>query len=115
VVFSGIYGLIVGIGMIGQWSISLLSEKVPELKTEPYRIAFHLVGELLTSLALIVGGIGLLTGAEWGQTIYLVAAGMLLYTVIVSPGYSAERREWPMVVMFAILLILALVSLALVV
>ncbi len=39
---------------------------------------------------------------------------MLLYTVIVSPGYFAQKREWPMVGMFAVLLALALVSLGLV-
>jgi len=40
--------------------------------------------------------------------------GMLLYAVINSPGYFAEKRQWPMVGMFAVLLILALVSLGLV-
>ena len=114
-VFSGIYAIVVGVGMIGQWSVSLFANKVPELKTEPFSIAFHLAGEFLTALALIVSGIGLLTGADWGRTTYLVSVGMLLYTVIASPGYFAQKREWPMVIMFAVLLILALVSLALVV
>jgi len=40
--------------------------------------------------------------------------GMLLYAVINSSGYFAEKRKWPMVGMFAVLLILALVSLGLV-
>lgn len=110
-VFSGIYAIVVGIGMIGQWSVSLLAKKVPELKTEPFRIAFHLAGEFLTALALIVSGIGLLTGTDWGPPTYLVSAGMLLYTVIVSPGYFVQRREWPMAAMFAVLLILTLISL----
>ena len=38
----------------------------------------------------------------------------MLYTVIVSPGYFAQKREWPMVGVFALPLILALVSLRLV-
>ena len=113
--FSGIYAIVVGIGMIGQWSISLFTKQVPELKTEPFRIAFHLAGEFLTALALIASGLGLITGVTWAQTAYRVSVGMLLYTVIVSPGYFAQKRQWPMVVMFAVLLILALVSLALIV
>jgi len=113
-VFSGIYAIVVGIGMIGQWSVSLFAHKVPELKTEPFRIAFHLAGECLTAVALIAGGLGLITDAFWGQPTYLVSMGMLLYTVIVSPGYFAQKREWPMVILFAVLLILALVSLAVV-
>ena len=67
-VFAGIYAIVVGIGMIGQWSVSLLANKVPELKTEPFRIAFHLAGEFLTALALIASGIGLITNATWGRT-----------------------------------------------
>ena len=113
-VFSAIYAIIVGIGMIGQWSVSLFANKVPELKTEPFRIAFHLAGEFLTAVSLVAGGLGLITDTSWGQPAYLVSMGMLLYTVIVSPGYFAQKREWPMVIMFAVLFILALVSLALV-
>jgi len=36
-----------------------------------------------------------------------------VYTVIVSPGYFAQQGQWPLVAMFAVLLILALVSLRL--
>lgn len=45
----------------------------------------------------------------------IVGIGMLFYTVIVSPGYYAEKGEWPFVGMFAVILILALASLALVI
>ena len=114
-VFAAVYGIVVGIGMIGQWSVSLFTKRVPELKTEPFRIAFHLAGEFLTALALIASGIGLLADAAWGRATYLVSAGMLLYTIIVSPGYFAQKREWPMVIMFAVLLVLALLSLVLIV
>ena len=73
----------------------------------------HLLGSPLDWTAIGVS-LGLLTGAPWGQPAYLVSVGMLLYTVIVSPGYFAHKREWPMVGMFAVLLVLALVSLGLV-
>jgi hypothetical protein len=112
--FAALYAILVGVGMIGQWSVSLLSRRVPELVTEPFRIAFHLAAEGLTAIALIVGGSALLAAAPWARQAYLVAMGMLLYTVVVSPGYFAQRREWPMVLMFAVILVLALVSLGLV-
>jgi len=112
--FAALYAILMGIGMIGQWVFSLAKKQVPELETEPIRILFHLAAEFITAIALLVGGVGLLTGSNWGWQAYLVSMGMLLYTVIVSPGYFAQRREWPMVGMFGVLLILALVSLALV-
>jgi hypothetical protein len=113
-IFSAVYAIIVGVGMIGQWLFFLATGQVPELKTEPLRIRFHLAGEFATAIALLVGGIALLTGRTWSHWFYLVAAGMLLYTVIVSPGYFAQRGQWPLVGMFAVLFALALVSIALV-
>jgi len=80
------------------------------VRSEPIRLAFHLAAEGATALALIASGAGLLRGAGWGRTASLVALGMLGYTVIVSPGYFAQQGAWPLVVMFAVLLVLALVS-----
>ena len=101
--------------MIGQWLFSLSTGQVPELKTEPYRIRFHLTAEFATALALLVGSVALLTDQPWGQWFYLLAVGMLLYTVIVSPGYFAEKGQWAFVGMFAVVLLLTLVSIVLVV
>jgi peptidoglycan/LPS O-acetylase OafA/YrhL len=114
-IFSAVYALVVGMGMIGQWLFFLATEQVPELKTEPLRIRFHLVAEFATAIALLVGGIALLTHQSWGQWFYLLAVGMLLYTVIVSPGYFAEKGQWAFVGMFAVVLLLALVSIVLVI
>jgi hypothetical protein len=114
-VFASVFALIVGAGMIGQWLFFLATGQVPELKTEPLRIVFHLAAEFTTAIALLVGGIALLTGQTWGRWFYLLAMGMLLYTVIVSPGYFAEKGQWAFVGMFAVVLLLTLVSIALVV
>lgn len=112
-VFASVYALVVGASMIGQWLFFLATGQVPELKTEPLRIRFHLAGELTTAIALLVGGIALLTDQPWGRWIYLLAMGMLLYAVIVSPGYFAEKGQWAFVGMFAVVLLLALVSIVL--
>lgn len=112
--FAALYAILVGIAMIGQWTFSLIKKQVPELETERIRILFHIAAEFATAIALLVGGLGLLTNSAWGLQAYLVSIGMLLYTVMVSPGYYAQKGEWPMVGMFAVVLILALVSLGLV-
>lgn len=114
-IFAAIYAIVVGAGMIGQWLVFLATGQVPELKTEPLRIRFHLAAEFATALALVVGGLALLTGQSWGRWFYLLAMGMLLYTVSVSPGYFAQKGQWAFVGMFAVVLLLALVSIALVV
>jgi len=114
-IFASIFSLVVGAGMVGQWLFFLATDQVPELKTEPLRIRFHLAAEFATAIALMVGGIALLTDQAWGRWFYLVATGMLLYTVIVSPGYFAEKGQWPFVAMFAAVLVLALIGLLLVI
>ncbi len=109
--FSGIFSIVVGALMLAQWAFFIAAGQVPELRTEPYRIGFHLAAEAATALALIVSGIGLLNRRAWGRTLSLVALGMLIYTAIVSPGYFAQQGVWPLVGMFAVLLGLTLVSL----
>ena len=108
--FAAIFAITVGTGMILQWLASYFQDQIPELKTEPVRIGFHLAGEFATSLALIISGAGLLIGSPWGDTLFLVASGMLLYTAIVSPGYFAQQGQWIWVVIFASLITISIIT-----
>lgn len=108
--YSAWFEIAVGILMVGQWSFFLAAGLVPELGTEPVRLSFHLAAEFLTAACLIAAGIALLRGKTWAQLFALFAAGMLAYTVVVSPGYFAQLGQWPLVGMFALLLVLDLVS-----
>ena len=80
--------------MIAMWSVSYVSKQNPELETGPIRIKFHLAAEFATAIVLLIAGIVLFTNQDWAVSIYLTAVGMLLYTVIVSPGYFAQRGQW---------------------
>lgn len=108
--FAAGYAMVVGAGMLVWWAILLASGQVPEVETEPVRLAFHLVGEFTTGLLLVVGGVMLVRGVRLGRQITLVALGMLVYTVIVSPGYYGQLGQWAMVAMFMVLLGLAKLS-----
>ena len=91
--------------MIGQWIISYTKKQIPELQSEPIRIWFHIGGEIVTALSLIVSGIGLLAACSWSPTLYFVAVGMLIYTTIVSPGYFAQKGQWIWVFIFGTLVL----------
>jgi hypothetical protein len=108
--FSAWYGVIVGAGMIAQWSFSILAGGVPEFQTEPWRIGFHLAAELTTAVALVLGGVATLRSRPWGIPVLLLATGMVIYSEIVSPGYFAQLGQWGVVVVFAVLLGGALAS-----
>lgn len=91
-IFPSIFAIVVGIGMIAMWSVSYLSRQIPELESEPIRLKFHLVAEFATAIILLLAGFGLITNQVWAVSVYLVAMGMLFYTVIVSPGCFAQKR-----------------------
>jgi hypothetical protein len=108
--FVGWLSVAIGALMLGQWTLFLVADQVPELQTEPLAIAFHLAAEVLTAAALIVAGIAVLRERAWAVGLSLAANGMLLYTVINSSGYFAQSGMWPAVAMFAVLLVLAVMS-----
>jgi hypothetical protein len=109
--FVAWYSILVGVFMLAQWGFTLGTGQTPEIQSEPIRLAFHLAAEFVTAVMLILSGIGLLRRTPWARLLSPVALGMLLYTVIVSLGYFAQQGQWAPVVMFAILLLLAVVCL----
>ena len=108
-----IYSIAVGIIMMAQWSFFLAFDQVPEFEDEPIRISFHIFAEFLTAVALIAGGLGLYLDKRWVFSLFLVAMGMLSYTIVVSPGYYAERGELAFILMFAVLWLITAILVAL--
>jgi hypothetical protein len=104
--------LIVGQLMGGQWLFFLASGSVGELQTAPRAIAFHLMAEASTAALLVVAGVRLARRGR-GERLGLLATGALLYTVINSAGYFAERDAWAMVAMFGVLLVVTVTCAAL--
>jgi len=112
-IITAIYSIIMGIAMIGMWLSLIATNQVPEINTEPIRITYHLIGEFLTSILLLIGGFGLVTNHIWGFHVFLISIGMLLYTVIVSAGYYANLGDMIMVGMFTLFQILTIIFIVL--
>ena len=116
-IYASVYSLTVGLLMLVQWTIILIRRQVPA-KDEGIsgrgkrEMLFHWAAESITAIALICSGISMLLGWQGARTLYMLATGMLIYTVINSSGWFAEQREWPMVGVFAVLLIGASIGLA---
>ncbi len=106
---AAIYSLVVGFSMIAMWFMFYLTGSIPELETEPARIMMHLAAEFATAVALLAAGWGLLTGKPWGRRVYLLAAGALFYTLIQSPGYFIHQGETGLALMFAVLIVFAVI------
>jgi hypothetical protein len=110
---AAIYSIFIGVAMIGMWLSLITTNQVPEINTEPIRITFHLIGEFLTAILLLIGGFGLFYNRGWGFHVFLIAMGMLLYTVIVSAGYYGEKNDMIMVGMFTIFQVLTVLFIGL--
>lgn len=107
-----VYVIIVGMFMGGFWLMLYLTGGIPELRTVPIEIGYHLAAEVLTAVMLVTAGFGLLRGPYWVERLYPVALGMLLYTVINSAGYYAQLEDLVMVGMFTVLTIVTLTLIA---
>jgi len=108
-IISGIYSLIVGVGIIGLWAMLIVTKQVPEMKTEPIAIGFHIVVENLMGILSVISGIILLLNLIWAPYLFIFAMGLVVYAVINSSGYYGEKKEWIFVGMFGVILILSTV------
>ena len=106
---AAVYSIIVGASMIGMWTVFYVIGEIPEINTEPAKIVMHLIAEFVTAIALILGGIGLISNRKWGFQTYLLSMGMLMYTLIVSPGYYIQSGDFIFVAMFTLFIILAII------
>jgi hypothetical protein len=105
---ASIYTILIGIAMFCMWLILLVKREVPELTTKPTQIYFHLLAELLTSIILIIGGIGLIMNQSWGVAIFFIAIGMAIYSTINAAGFYGQLKDWPM---FITLIVFTIISL----
>lgn len=101
------YSIIVGLSMIGMWIMFYCTGGIPELNTKPAEIGLHITGEIITAVVLIIGGYAIFTKKDWGLQVYYFSMGMLLYTLIVSPGYYVGSGEIPFIIMFSGLFLLS--------
>ncbi|MFX1464468.1 MAG: hypothetical protein ACFFBF_15710 [Promethearchaeota archaeon] len=104
-VISGIYAIVIGIGIIGLWTILLRTNQVPELKTEPVAIKLHITAEMIMGILSLLSGIFLLIGLSWAPYFFILAMGLIIYAVINSAGYYGQRKQWLFVIMFGVILV----------
>ncbi|MFX0043436.1 MAG: hypothetical protein ACFE8L_11030 [Candidatus Hodarchaeota archaeon] len=110
-IISGLYAIVIGIGIIGLWTMLLLTKQVPELETEPIAIKFHITAEFIMGILSLISGTFLLIDLSWAPYFFILAMGSVIYAVINAAGYYGQRKQWVFAIMFGIILI-ASISLA---
>jgi len=105
---ASIYMLFVGCMIILLWTFLSSTNNVPEFESEAINISFHITAEIITAALLLISGIGMLQNKRWSKNLSFISLGTLLYTIINSSGYYAQRSEMQFLLMFGILLVLTL-------
>lgn len=98
---SGIFVLSMGILMVLVWIVYIAIGQLD--LSSPFEAISLLAAEALTALALIAGGIAVLTHRRWGDTLLVASLGMMLYTAVNSIGVFAQAGVIPASVFFAVL------------
>lgn len=96
--------LLIGISMITQWIFFIVTGNVPELKSAPISISFHIAVEFITATVLILTFVLLKRLNRWKSYIAVYGQGMLGYTAINSSGYFAQTGSWSFLFMFGVVL-----------
>jgi hypothetical protein len=94
--------VIIGAAIAALWLLLLVTGQVPEINEGRIGIWFHLAAELLLAAVLVAAGLALLRRRAPARLLSAVALGALGYSAVNSPGWYAERGEWAMVGMFAL-------------
>ena len=97
-----VYSITMGAAMAVFWSVLWASGSIPDLLVKPWEMVMHLTAEFTTAALLLVSGIGLWFGARWSLRMNMFASGMLVYSLIQTPGYYLERNAMIFVLMFAV-------------
>lgn len=106
------YCIVVGVLLAGWWANDLRRGAWNRGDRTHGQLGLHLAGESVAAGLLIASGAAWLAVGAAANAAVAAALGMLLYTVIVSPGYFLARRELPAVAMFGVLVALTVTALA---
>ena len=104
------FQIIVGASIAALWVVLLAAGQVPELDAGMRGIWFHLVAELALAGLLLGAGLSLLRRRSRGRVLTSLALGALGYSAINSPGWYADRGEWGVVAMFAVIVAATVVA-----
>ena len=104
-----VYSITMGVAMLTMWTVLWAMGAIPEMMTKPWEIAMHLTAEFTTAGLLVVSGIGLWLDLRWAARVNVFASGMLVYTLIQSPGYYLQHRADVFVALFAVVFLATVV------
>jgi hypothetical protein len=88
--------ILIGVSIIAYWLLYILQGHLPQgirsIDSGGY-FAFHILAEIITAIACILGGVGLVQHLRWGNLTALAGSGMLLFTSINGLAWKEVRSK----------------------
>ena len=106
--FAATFQIVIGAGIIGIWIFLWGSNQIPELETEPVRILMHITAEIVTGLLLLVSGVWIILKKYTHNMLFNLSFGCLIYSLLASPGYYAQKGEWIPFIIFMMMLVITI-------
>lgn len=102
-----VYSITMGAVIFAFWSVLWATGALPDMLLKPWEMVMHLTAEFTTAALLLGSGIGMWFGARWALRMNMFASGMLVYSLIQTPGYYLQRNAMIFVLMFAVAFLIA--------
>lgn len=97
---GGAFLAILGGLMIAVWAGLFSTDQVPEVHTAPVSLTFLLAAEMMTAVLSVVSGAARVLRKAWAHRAYLIASGMMLYSITNYLGVLAEDGQLILVALF---------------
>ena len=101
--YIALFSLGSGVGIIAFWLATFVRGKLDEVAGGRGDIWFHVVAELVTGAILVAGAVAIVADAGSRAAVLLstLGLGLLVYSLIQSPGHYVVIKDRRMVVTFA--------------
>jgi len=108
--YIALFSLGSGLGIIVFWIAAFVRGRFDEVAGGREDIAFHTVAELVTGAILAAGAVAILLDADGraAELLSTLGLGLLLYSLLQSPGHYVARQDRRMVRTFAVTWVFAI-------
>ncbi|MFY9587192.1 MAG: hypothetical protein WAT66_07035 [Actinomycetota bacterium] len=91
-----------GVGIIAFWLVTFVRGKLDEIAAGRGDIWFHVVAELVTGAVLVAGAVAIVVAPDGRVALALssLGLGLLVYSLIQSPGHYVVTKDRRMVATF---------------
>ena len=104
---NSIYSIIVGVSLAGFWVVFYLRKELDNFIENFFERFFHILAELVISILALISGIVILTNQHWGQYLFVLAMGFLIYAAINAIGIYGKKKIWWLVIILAVVALIS--------